>query len=130
HREAAVNFFSGGPVLFDATGQVLAEAGVKEVIVIPDLETSFGEEIGEVLFQILGHAVKAGSRVAVSRRFGLLHLRFQHLQWVRTTISGRHERYHTSQRARMLRSHAPGCNRLEKKMRREFVLRVDAARSG
>src|ERR1700744_1715967 len=62
HCETAVNFFSGGPVLLDGAGQVLAEAGVKEVIVIPDLETGFGEEIGEILLQILANALQAAAR--------------------------------------------------------------------
>jgi hypothetical protein len=54
HGETAVDLFSGGPVLLDGAGQVLAEAGVKKVIVIPDLETGLGEEIGEILLEVLG----------------------------------------------------------------------------
>src|ERR1700719_587222 len=127
HCEAAVNFFSGGPVLLDGAGQVLAEAGVKEVIVIPDLETGFGEEIGEILLQILVHALQAGSRVAVSRRFDGLHLSFKHLSRAFALLEIRH---HTSQRGRMLRSEVARCNRLEKKMRSEFSQAFASSKSG
>jgi len=41
-----------------------AEAGVEEVIVVSDLETGFGEEVGEILLEILVNALKTGSRVA------------------------------------------------------------------
>jgi hypothetical protein len=42
----------------------LAEAGVEKVVVVPDLETGFGKEVGEILFQILVNALKTGSSVA------------------------------------------------------------------
>ena len=64
HGEATVDLVSGDPVQLDGSGQVLAEAGVEEVVVIPDLETGFGKEVGEILLQILVNALKTGSRVA------------------------------------------------------------------
>src|SRR5487761_190091 len=50
HGEAAVDLVSGGPVLLDGAGQILAEAGVEEIIVVPDLEARLGEKVGKILF--------------------------------------------------------------------------------
>src|SRR5207248_8053851 len=71
--ETAVDLVSGSPVLFDGPGEVLAEAGVEEVIIVPDLEAGFGEEVGEILLQVLIDALKTGPRVVVGRHFALLH---------------------------------------------------------
>src|SRR5205807_2227301 len=73
HGEPAVDEPPGGAVLLDGAGEVLPEAGVQEVIVVPDLEACLGEEIGEISLQILVKTLKAGPRVAVSRHFALLH---------------------------------------------------------
>ena len=74
HSEAAVDLAGRSPVLLDAAGQVLAETGVKEVIVIADLKSGFGEEVGKVLFEIVINRLKTGPRVAVDRRISLLKL--------------------------------------------------------
>src|SRR5256885_4076682 len=72
HRKAAADEPSRGAVLLDGAGEVLPEAGVEEVIVVPDLEAGFGEEVGEISLQVLVQTLKAG-KVAVSRHFALLH---------------------------------------------------------
>src|SRR5579875_924155 len=71
--EAAVDLARRSAVLLDRPREILSEASEKEVIVIADLEARFGEEVGEVLREIVGNSLKTGSRVAVSRRFALLH---------------------------------------------------------
>ena len=96
--EAAVDLLARHPVLFNRPGEVLAEAGEEEVVVVAYLKTRFGKEVGEVLLEILSNALKTGPRVAVSRRFALLHLGIATPPRVRTTITGRHERYHTPRR--------------------------------
>jgi hypothetical protein len=35
--------------VLDGAGEVLAEAGVEEVIVVSNVETGFGKEVGEIL---------------------------------------------------------------------------------
>src|SRR5882762_4833913 len=56
--ETAVDLFSGGAVLLDGASEILPETGVEKVIVVPDLETGFGEEIREILLQILVDALQ------------------------------------------------------------------------
>jgi hypothetical protein len=51
----------------------LSEAGIEKVVVVTDMETRFGEEVGKVLFEILIDLEKTGSRLAVLRHCGLLH---------------------------------------------------------
>ena len=60
------------PVL-NRAGEVFAEAGVEEVVVVPNVETGFGEEVGEILLEILVDGMKTGSRVGVIRPRGFLH---------------------------------------------------------
>jgi len=50
-------------VQLDGSSQVLPEAGVEEVIVIPNLETGLGEEVGEILLEIVVNTLKTGSGV-------------------------------------------------------------------
>jgi hypothetical protein len=59
--------------MFDGASEVLTEAGVKKIIVVTDVEACFGEEVWEVLFEILVDLEKTGSRVAGLGRCGLLH---------------------------------------------------------
>ncbi len=35
--------------MLDGAGEILAEAGVEEVIIVSDVETGFGKEVGEIL---------------------------------------------------------------------------------
>src|SRR6185312_518005 len=72
-REAAADGASGGAVLLDGARQVFTKARVEEVVVVADLEAGFGEEIGEIPFQVRVETLKAGPRVAVSRHFARLH---------------------------------------------------------
>jgi len=46
--------------VLDGAGEILAEAGVEEVIIVSDVETGFGKEVGEILFEILIDGVKTG----------------------------------------------------------------------
>ena len=62
----------------------------------------FGKEIWKISFEILVHVVKTGSRFRVSGRLALLHCSVFTPPVVQTAISGRHERYHTPQRARTI----------------------------
>src|SRR4051794_29174902 len=62
--KATVDLVAGDSVQLDGSSQVLAEAGVEVVIVVPDLETRFGKEVGEILFQIVIDALKGGSGIA------------------------------------------------------------------
>jgi hypothetical protein len=73
HREATVDLVAGCRALLDGAGEILAEAGVEEVVVVAHLETRFGEEVRKILPQVVVHSLKTGPRVAVSRRFALLH---------------------------------------------------------
>ena len=52
---------TGGAVVLDDAGQVLPEAGVEKVVVIPDLETRFGEEIREISLQVIVQTLKSGA---------------------------------------------------------------------
>jgi hypothetical protein len=64
HGEATVYLVAGNAVQLDGSSQVLAEAGVEEVIVVPDLKTGFGKEVGEILLEVLVNALKTGSSIA------------------------------------------------------------------
>src|SRR5579862_9538563 len=72
-RKAAADRAPGGAVLLDGAGQILAEARIEKVMVVPDLEAGFREKIGEVSLEVLVQTLQAGPRVAVSRHFALLH---------------------------------------------------------
>src|SRR5665213_3637005 len=71
--KTAVDLVARRAVALDGARQVLAEAAVQKVIVIPDLEARLGEEVGEVLLEILINVVKTGPRFAGSGRFAFLH---------------------------------------------------------
>ena len=77
HREATVDLVSGNPVQLNRPGEVLPEAGIEKVIVIPDLESRFGEKVREIALEIRADAAKTGLRVHFNgnagRRFALLH---------------------------------------------------------
>src|SRR5579863_5453341 len=72
-REAAVDLAARSSIALDRASEVLAETAVEEVVVVPDLEASLGEEIGKVLLEILINVVKTGPRFAGSGRFAFLH---------------------------------------------------------
>src|SRR6185312_5887297 len=58
-------------VLLDGPGEVLPEAGVEEVVVVPYLKARFGEEVGEILFQIRIDGLKTGSGFVPGKGVGL-----------------------------------------------------------
>ena len=49
HGETSVDLFAGDAPMLDGAGVILAVAVVKEVIIVSDLETGFGKEVGEIL---------------------------------------------------------------------------------
>src|SRR6185503_17061921 len=49
HGEASVDLFAGDAPMLDGAGEILAEAGVEEVVIVSNLETGFGKEVGEIL---------------------------------------------------------------------------------
>src|ERR1700733_10090994 len=77
--EAAVDLARRGPVLLDDPGEILPEAGEEEGIIVPDEKACLDEEVGEISLQILRDTLKMGPRVAVNRRFALLHQCSLHL---------------------------------------------------
>jgi hypothetical protein len=60
--EASVDLFAGDAPVLDGAGEILAEAGVEEVVIVSNLETGFGKEVREILLKILIDGMKTGSR--------------------------------------------------------------------
>jgi hypothetical protein len=52
----------------------LPEAGVEEIVVVTDLETRFGEEVGKIPLEILTDSVETRLRFATGGHFALVHL--------------------------------------------------------
>ena len=50
HGETAGDLVAFETPVLDGAGEVLAEAGVEKVVVVSNLETGFGKEVGEILF--------------------------------------------------------------------------------
>ena len=73
HGEAAVDLGARGAAVFDGAGEILAEPGVEEIVVVPHMEPGFGEEVWEVPLEVLVHCEQASVIVAVGRDV-LLHL--------------------------------------------------------
>ena len=69
-----MDLVAGGPIGLDRAGEILAEAAVEEEIVVADLKTRLGEEIGKILLEILVDVLKTGPRFARCGRFAVLHL--------------------------------------------------------
>jgi hypothetical protein len=53
HGESASDPGARRAIAFYGPGEVLAEAAVQKVIIVADVETCFGKEIGKILFQVL-----------------------------------------------------------------------------
>ena len=68
YGEAAIDLRARRAAIFDGTGEVLTEAGIEEIIVIPYVETRFGEEVRKILLEVLVNLEETGSRVVVLRR--------------------------------------------------------------
>src|SRR2546423_1601373 len=64
HGKSTVDLVAGNTVQLDGSSEVLPEAGIEEVVVIPNLETGLGEEVGKILLEILVNALKTGSSIA------------------------------------------------------------------
>ncbi len=119
HGEAAVDLVAGSAVVFDGAGQVLAETAVQKVIVIADVETGFGEEVGEIPFEILSDAQQVGVQgLRFADDLRLFIVVGETPPRVLTTISGRHGRYHTPQRARNVVPLPVRCNSCVETLRR------------
>jgi 1-acyl-sn-glycerol-3-phosphate acyltransferase len=73
-------------MLLDGAREVLPETGEEKVVIIPDQEARLSEEVGKVFLQVLRYALKMGPRVAVSRRFALLHQFRLHLLLAARTL--------------------------------------------
>src|SRR5262245_57461572 len=73
HGETSVDLVAGDTPMLDGAGEIFTEAGVEEVIVVSNVETGFGKEVGEILFQVLVDGMKTGSRVRIGRPLRFLH---------------------------------------------------------
>ena len=71
--KASVDLVAGNTPVLDGAGEIFTEAGVQKVIVVSNVETGFGKEVGEILLEILIDGMKTRARVAVIRRNEFLH---------------------------------------------------------
>ena len=73
HGERAGDLVGFETPMLDGAGEIFAEAGVEEVVVVSNVETGFGEEVREILLEILVDGMKTGSRFGIDRPREFLH---------------------------------------------------------